>query len=92
MPEIIIDGKRFVDQDAIRFQCLHQPREEWPMKVEEYHDHIISVPGKFRSVVAGTFQIDRLHAHARKIPLFCQCSESNQLLFIVIERVDLETM
>lgn len=92
MPEIIIDDKRFVDQDAIRFQCLHQPWEEWPMKIEEYHDHIIGVLGKFRSVVGRTLQIDRMHAQARKVPLFCQCRESNQSLFIAVQRIDLETM
>lgn len=92
MPEIILDGKRFVDQDAIRFQRLDQPRKEWAMEIEEHQNDIISTHRKFRSVVAGAFQVDHAHAHVWKIPSFRRCREFGQSLFIAIERIDLEAM
>ena len=62
--EVILDAEGFVDQDAVRFQRVHQHGEEGTMQVKKDDDGIITVPAQVGGMVGLLFQIQHPRCQA----------------------------
>src|SRR4249919_2907426 len=89
---VVVDGERFIQQDPLRLQGLHQPREQWSVEVEADHDGIVRVRGKFWPIVGAPFQVDLLDGEMWETPLGDGGRKLCEIFVVSIDRLDLESM
>ena len=58
MAKIIVDGKCFVEEDAIGFQGVNDDREQRPMQVKKDDDGIITFVAQAGRVIRRGFQVE----------------------------------
>ena len=92
MAYVVVDGKGLVQQYALRFQGLNQPREQWAVEVEADHDGIIRVHGKFRPIIGAPFQIDLCDGEMWEPSLGGGDRKLCEAFMVSIDRFDLESM
>src|SRR6476469_4360161 len=89
---VVVDGKRFVEQNSLRLQGLNQPRKQWTVEVKADHDGIVRVRGKFWPIVGAPFKVDLLDGEMWEAPLGGRSRKLCEIFVVSIDRLDLESM
>ncbi len=87
--EVVLDAEGFVEQKAVRFQGVHQHREQRTMQIKKDHDGIITFLAQTRRMVGLLFQIEYPRGEAREALRRRGRFQRRERLRVSIDRFDL---
>lgn len=89
VPEVVVDGKRFIQQDTAWLQRVDERGEERPVQVKEDENGIVRFIPEMRFPRRRLFQIKHSRTDAGEMPYSGDGRKLCEGLFITIDRFDL---
>ena len=85
--QIVLDRKRFVEQDTFGFQRVDQPWKQRAVEIVGHEDDVIGIRGEFRAFIGRPFEIDLFDGEMGKMPLRCRRCKRCQTFPVTIDGV-----